>query len=788
MKSMLRRAMVGPALLLGLAGMVVPVLAQDQVPPQPAIVAAAAVDAAAWSKSVWKAASAGQTDEVYTLLANPPPEAAEIRAEVAALKENLTARETRRAEQIAKIREELARLMAQDASDLSLSASLRAAVALRLLSTDKENFTKDAKIQDLIARAEKAAQSAEDRGDWLIASELYYRLNLLMEEEGTYKKDVARERRRLEMIRLYAPERFWELRNQRRNAEIEFNRKNRKEDPTAKAEGAPEDDNRPLPPYNPTGDDFRQKLAGVDEMLILRAIEQSQRNHVENTSMSSMIKDGLDAVRVLATTDDLAGVFPGLKDAAARDAFVRSVDEELARIERLQEGAALGDLQRAVARVNNENDKTIKLPKFAVMHEFGNGAMDALDEFSSIIWPDEVRRFQRTTQGRFFGVGVQIELDPLQNIRIVTPIEGTPAFKAGVRRGDIIKKVNGASTVGFTLDQAVDNITGPLDTPVTLTLEREITGEDGKPKTTEIELTLVRKEVPIYSVRGWKRSGPGEQDWDYFVDSTARIGYVRLSQFAERSSEDLDRAFDAMRAGGVRGIILDLRFNPGGLMEQAVEIANRFIDPAVENAFNGVIVSQHRKDAEMVSAERARRGRASLAGLPVAVLVNEGSASASEIVSGALQDYARVGAVNAIIVGQRSYGKGSVQNVWPLRTPSAQAMVKVTTNYYHLPSGRMVHRRPRAELWGVEPNFPVEMLAEQVADQLRQRSNADLFRDAPAQVNPDAKPEDRILDTSKPMAGPDLQLQHALVLLQSQVLAAGEPRLTERRGGAVDKP
>ncbi len=791
MREFLRRSL-RPAALVAVAGVVLapswvtPALAQG-VAEQPAIVATAAPSRAEWSARLWSVANLGKAEDVLAALDAAPndPSLAET---VRALRANVEAREKKRAEQTGKIREELERSLAEEGNDLSISSALRSAVALQMLSGDKKAFLQDEKIKGLVARAATSARAAETRGDWMMASELYYRLNLLV-DEMSYKDDVQRERRRLEMIRAYAPQRFWELRNERRNAEIEYVKKHRKPEQTAKAEGESEDDFRPLPPYNPVGDDFRVKLQGVDEIMVARALANAATRHVEQVPWVTVLRDGLEAVRTLVTTDDLVRTFPSLKDERAREAFLRVLRDEDERLQGLKADAGLGDLQRVIDRIAASNEKSIRLPQYVLMHEFGNGGMDALDEFSAIIWPDEIARFQRTTQGHFYGVGVQIEQDPLQNVRVVTPIDGTPAQRAGMRRGDIIRKVDGNSTVGFTLDQAVDNITGPLDTKVKLTIEREVTGDDGKPTSKELEFELVRKQIPVHTVRGWKRNGPHEADWDWFIDSTRKVGYVRLSQFAEPTAEDLRAAIDRMKQDGVRGVILDLRFNPGGLLDKAVEIANRFIEPTRNNQFADVIVSTHKKNGDVVEAQRAKRGEATLAGIPIAVLINEGSASASEIVSGAIQDYARAGLVKAIVIGQRSYGKGSVQNVWPLPITGAQAAIKVTTNYYHLPGGRLIHRRPGATVWGVEPDLAVEMLPEQVVEALRQRANADVILEDGTQpkIGADAKPEERATDTGNPLAGPDLQLQFALVLLQSQV-DAPERALSEKSGERPAQP
>jgi carboxyl-terminal processing protease len=492
-----------------------------------------------------------------------------------------------------------------------------------------------------------------------------------------------------------------------------------------------------------------------------------------------MLKNGLDAVRTMVTTDDLESAFPGLADEEARTGMVNFLKSELSR---LPEKATGADLMSVVSKLTAENGRTVKLPKEAVLHEFANGCMGALDEFSAIIWPDEIRRFNKNTQGRFVGVGIQIEMDPLWNIKVVTPLDGTPAQRAGVRPGDIIRKVNGKSTEGFTIDQAVDVITGSPGTPVTLTLERTALNDKGEPtgETSEVEYTLTRTEIKEATVKGWRRTGPGESEWDWFIDPESRIGYVRLTKFAENTDNELDRAIDQMADKGLSGVILDLRFNPGGLLEQAVAITSRFVDGGKAQNFSGNVVTTHDKDNRLQQREQAARGKARLAGIPVVVLVNEGSASASEIVSGALQDYARVADAKVVIMGGRSYGKGSVQNVWGLGNSQAAA-IKVTTQYYHLPSGRIIHRLPGASQWGVEPNLKVEMLPSQMGEALVLRQNADVIRiNAEGQAEPaKADPQDLI---SK---GSDLQLEEALVLLQSQAIGQTKP-LVQNTAGASD--
>jgi carboxyl-terminal processing protease len=746
-----------------------------------------------WTTKMWDAAMRGDATALDRLMGECPSDAdGRFSKAVAQLRTNLEARETKRAERARKVSDRLDRLLADKGSgDLGLSMALQTVVELHMLATDegKAEVLGQERTKSLIQRAEAAAKAAEGRGDWLTANELYYRLDLLMDEAGTYKDDVKRESQRLGMIRMYDPERLWELRNERRNAEIEWRQTHKTEEDDEPVPGQDAEDAKkakaaqlkPLPPYNPTGDGYEEKLAGIDEGLVIAALGRAWNRHVEKTTLEKMLRSGLDAVRTMVTTDDLERVFPGLAEGDARTGMVNFLKSEASRVPEKATGA---DLMSVVSKLTAENGRTVKLPKEAVLHEFANGCMGALDEFSAIIWPDEIRRFNKSTQGRFVGVGIQIEMDPLWNIKVVTPLDGTPAQRAGVRPGDIIRKVDGKSTEGFTIDQAVDVITGMPGTPVTLTLERTVLDDKGEPTaaTAEVEYTLTRAEIKEATVKGWRRTGPGEGEWDWFIDPEARVGYVRLTKFAENTDNELDRAIDQMTDKGLSGVILDLRFNPGGLLEQAVAITCRFVDGGMAQNFGGNVVTTHDKENRLQQREQAARGKARLAGIPVVVLVNEGSASASEIVSGALQDYARVADAKVVVMGRRSYGKGSVQNVWGLGS-GGNAAIKVTTQYYHLPSGRIIHRLPGASEWGVEPNLKVEMLPSQMGEALVLRQNADVIR-----INGEGKAEPAKADPQDLITkGSDLQLEEALVLLESQAIGQTTPIVQKTDAGADGK-
>lgn len=695
-----------------------------------------------WARQVWQAASAGTEQRLFELLwavptLEQPAALASLRESIHTLEHNIERREELRREQMDEARTQLAEHLAgQDT--VALSKALLAALRLHMLATDPAAILAEPEIQQLVQRAESAAHQAERDGQVLIAAELFQRLDALFEQAGTYTPDADRVLRRLAMIRLYAPERFWTMRNERRIAEGED----------------------PLPPYNGLGDDYRTRLAGISDRMILRAIDRAARYNVDRASLAVLLTGGLEALRTLATTAVLQEVFPGLANDQARAQFLATIDEQLRAIgngEGVIRGRELDTLDRVLHRVLEASQRTVQVPPAALLHEFGNGAMARLDPFSGIIWPDEVEQFRRSTQASFVGVGIQIRMDELSRIEVVTPLDQTPALRAGIRPGDFITKVNGQSTLGFSLDQAVEVITGPPGTTVVLTVERA--DADGQKR--EIDVPLVREQIPLRTVTGWRRIGPGEHEWDWFIDRENGIGYVRLKNFSEKTQLEFDEAVAQMTAVGLNGLILDLRHNPGGLLEQAVSIANQFID-----VDRGLIVAT--QDADRVEQDRqvARRRLAHLARLPVAILINEGSASASEIVAGAVQYYAQHGDARAVLVGRRTFGKGSVQNVWQL-PGSPDAFVKVTTQYFKLPGDRIIHRRPGAEVWGVDPDVEVEMLPSQVSEAFQLRQEADVVRlaiDGPLASDEHTEPEELI------RGGSDLQLHTALVLLQTRAL------------------
>jgi len=297
------------------------------------------------------------------------------------------------------------------------------------------------------------------------------------------------------------------------------------------------------------------------------------------------------------------------------------------------------------------------------------GMISSLDPHSAYLTPEGYKELQIETRGEFGGLG--IELTVRDNIlTIVTPIEGTPAFRAGIKPGDQIVKIGEDLTMEMGLQEAVEKMRGKPGTSVHLSLKRKGVND-------LIDVELVREVIHIRSVRGARTIEGG------------RFAYVRLTGFQEGSAQELSEALDKLdkeHKGGVAGIVLDLRYNPGGLLTQAVEISDLFLDAGLIVRTDGRVESQAHKF--FAQADGTRRP------VPMVIMVNEGSASASEIVAGALQDHHR-----AIVIGTKSFGKGSVQTILPLTDSSA---LRLTTARYYTPSGRSIQDS------GIEPDVVVE--------------------------------------------------------------------------------
>jgi carboxyl-terminal processing protease len=360
------------------------------------------------------------------------------------------------------------------------------------------------------------------------------------------------------------------------------------------------------------------------------------------------------------------------------------------------------------------------------------GMLETLDPHSAFMQPNTFKEMQEETKGRFEGLGIEITVkDGI--LTVVSPIEGTPAFRAGVLAGDQIIKIDGESTKNFTLVDSVKRMRGPRGTKVTITIMREgLT----KPK----DFTLVREVIPVRSVR------------HELLEKN--YGYIRLSQFQEKTDGDFEKALKALEEeskGALKGLVLDLRNNPGGLLDQAVKISDRFID-------SGIIVSIDGRKEEAKQKWPAHPD-GMVTRYPLVVLINGGSASGAEIVAGAIQDHGR-----GILVGTQTFGKGSVQTIIPLKDGSG---LRLTTARYYTPSGRSIQAKGIVPDIIVKPSRPEEEKEkESVTPKLPsekdlERHLMDVEKGAPKEKE---KPKKEEVKEKKPV---DNQLERALELLKS---------------------
>lgn len=340
------------------------------------------------------------------------------------------------------------------------------------------------------------------------------------------------------------------------------------------------------------------------------------------------------------------------------------------------------------------------------------GMLNKLDPYSSYFDNRELKEFNEQVEQEFGGIGIQVSIDPKgRHLMVLSPIPGTPAYKAGIKAGDRIVEIDGKATSEFgegkEMDTAVKMMRGIPGSPVKLTVVHQGSEEP-------VALELNRAIIKTPTVLGDHYDSNGE--WSYFVEGADKIGYIRLSHFSRNSAAEVEDALKLLKMQGMKALILDLRFNPGGLLSSATAISDLFVE-------DGVIVSTKGRNTDEQVATATKEG--TYTGFPMVVLVNRYSASASEIVSACLQDHKR-----ALIVGERTWGKGSVQNV--IELDGGQSALKLTTASYHRPSGKNIHRFPNAkesDEWGVMPDegYLVKFSTEDMQKYLDYRRQRDIL-------------------------------------------------------------
>ncbi len=479
------------------------------------------------------------------------------------------------------------------------------------IAKDQTEFLKLDWVKDLTAKVAEQAANYEKAGNWIESLQLYTDLNSLYEIDTRYKPDMQRLARRSRLLAMYVPQTFYDMRKAIIEKQIkEHAAEKAATQPAATQAGAPttqasastpgfheiqtatgtatvpDEDTTP-----PTFTRWQDYVESAQLDMGEEAIERARQDWVESTTYDTLVKGGVDALRLFLTTPELAKEFPALADPAASADFAKALDGALAKDASGKE-LSPDDMEHILSGLVEASAATVKLPKEVIVMEFTDGAMEKLDPFTAVIWPHELAEFDKNIKGSFGGVGVQISLEK-GLLTVISPLEDTPAYRAGISAGDVITAIDGKTAVGISIDQAVHSIMGKPGTPVVLRIKHGTNPDK--------DFAITRDLIKVGSVKGFRRNDADTSKWDFMIDPETKIGYVRITSFQEDTADELKAALLQLQSDGMRGIILDLRYNPGGLLKAAVDISDMFLQ-------DGVIVSTKGRSANAKEYKWTARG------------------------------------------------------------------------------------------------------------------------------------------------------------------------------------
>ncbi len=570
---------------------------------------------------------------------------------------------------------------------------------------DEDRFREEPWLKEFVGKAFDYAEDLRKRGEWADAARMYAELALVYPDNKQYKDLRTRCAAHATLEAMYGEDADW-----------------------------------------------RDRVEGITPLMAQDAFMRIEKYYYDTPDLGKMAASGIDRLIILAETTSLFKTFEGLSSPEKRLQFIARLQDQADKVDAVDDLTATR-LNVVLNSVLQASGKTVEIPDEVIISEFVDGAFDSLDNYSSMIWPAEQAEFRKHTTGEFSGVGIQISMDG-DRITVFSPLEDTPAYKAGIEPGDTIAGIDGKPVKGITLQQAVRRITGKAGTQVTLTIERQTVA---KP----FDVTIKRDKITVPTVKGWQREG---FDWNYWIDEQQRIAYVRVTSFTETTTDAFRETLKRLDKEGMNGLIVDLRVNPGGLLKTAVELSEMFLPPGQD------IVSTRGRASEPWRIQS--RSGSEFAGLPLIILINDYSASASEIMAGALHAHGR-----ALLVGERTWGKGSVQNPWPLGT--SDSMLKLTTALYYLPfMTRSIHRQEDSKEWGVQPDMQVKLTPKEARRVLELRRDSDVLPGKsgalPTATAPASQPDGEEPDASDLMVKDlqvDPQIETALLLMRVRLLS-----------------
>jgi len=512
----------------------------------------------------------------------------------------------------------------------------------------------------------------------------------------------------------------------------------------------------------------RERFSDVKREMFIRAIELLDSHYVDidHLDYSQMAAKAIERCQLLAEVVNSSSVVrEALREsyydaneiqyeqyARKLSAFSAGLKGILEQVEYSLVGIRKDEFTDVFKKVLALNETTVGLPRRLLIVQFSEAALEVLDRYTVMIWPRQVEDFDKLMTNEFTGIGIEIaKLKGL--LTAVSLLPDTPAYHSGLDAGDVIVAVDGQPTKGMSLMCAVKNITGPAGTEVVLTVR----GPDSKESR---DITITRAKITVPTIRGWQRTRAGK--WLYMIDEERKIGYVRLTGFDERTSANLEKVLLQLESQGMAqgGLILDLRFNTGGLLDSAVEVADKFIK-------EGMIVSTRPRFPPSYSYKSAEKD-GTHPEYPVVILINSGSASASEIVAGALADeeYNR-----ASLVGERTHGKGSVQTITSY--PQNGAQLKYTMANYYLPSGQKVESRETMEKlgredWGIAPDIEVKLRSDELKKLLDVQKDNDVLVKADHDIDTGPLKKHTIEET----LAADVQLAVGVLVIKTKLIEA----------------